>query len=101
MSYVLGGVVSAWWRSPGVPRLDVLAADLAAREDPDAIVRARIENIDGVYVLVVDVERGGVLLRRGWTPPAGERQEDLADVLCDALGMTLREAEAREAMNAG
>lgn len=85
-----------WWREPGPPRLDVLAARIAALwTDGNAIVRTRIENRAGEYVLVAELERNGTIVSREWTPTNGERQEDLADVYCQEYGTTLRDAETR------
>lgn len=92
----LRAIAVAWWREPGVPRLDVLDARLAATfTDAGAIVRSRVENRAGVYTLVVELERGGAVVSREWTPTAGERQDTLGDVFCGAYGTSLRDVEAR------
>ena len=81
----------AWWREPGVPRLDVLDARLAAAfTDPGAIVRSRVENRAGVYTLVVELERNGTIIAREWTPTAGDRQGDLADIYDPSRGASMR-----------
>lgn len=91
-------VAIAWWQEPGRPRLDVLAARLAALwTDTNAIVRVRIENRSGIYTLVAELERNGTIVTREWTPVNGQRQEDLGDVYCQEHGSSLRTREARVA----
>lgn len=90
----LRNLAVAWWTEPGLPKLDDLQARIASIwTDPNAMVRARIENQAGVYTLVVELERNGTIVSRSWTPTNGLRQEDLADVCCQNLGgATLRQA---------
>lgn len=88
-------IAVAWWQLPGVPRLDTLAAMIAAEFTDEIGVSGRltieIVTVNNELALQATLQRGNnAPVVRLWQPTSSVRQENLLDVFDPALGMTRR-----------